>query len=197
MKKLLSFMLLFVLLTGTLAACGKKNTNDGGNTTPGVTQTPSQNNDDTGKGNNDVTIKVAAIETAYGSEMWRKVTEAFTAKTGIKVELTTDKNLEDVIGASMKAGDYPDVVHLATGRPAALTETMIKENALEDITDVLSMKVPGEDKLVKDKIAGGFTESSLTNPYNDGKTYLAPMFYSPCGLFYNKNLLEQKGMDST
>lgn len=193
MKKLLSFMLLFVLLTGTLAACGKKNTNDGGNTTPGVTQTPSQNNDDTGKGNNDVTIKVAAIETAYGSEMWRKVTEAFTAKTGIKVELTTDKNLEDVIGASMKAGDYPDVVHLATGRPAALTETMIKENALEDITDVLSMKVPGEDKLVKDKIAGGFTESSLTNPYNDGKTYLAPMFYSPCGLFYNKNLLEQKG----
>ncbi|WP_436714116.1 hypothetical protein, partial [Faecalibacterium prausnitzii] len=22
-------------------------------------------------------------------------------------------------------------------------------------------------------------------PYGDGKTYLAPMFYSPCGLFYN------------
>ena len=46
----------------------------------------------------DVTIKVAAIETAYGSEMWQKVTDAFTAQTGIKVDLTTDKNLEDVIG---------------------------------------------------------------------------------------------------
>ena len=27
----------------------------------------------------DVTIKVAAIETGYGAEMWKKVTEAFTA----------------------------------------------------------------------------------------------------------------------
>ena len=33
----------------------------------------------------DVTIKVAAIETGYGAEMWKKVTEAFTAQTGIKV----------------------------------------------------------------------------------------------------------------
>lgn len=194
MKKLLSIMLVFALLISSFAACGKKDTTDNGdgNVTPGVTSTPNQNNDTTGD-QKDVTIKVAAIETAYGSEMWTKVTEAFTAKTGIKVELTTDKNLEDVIGASMKAGDYPDVVHLATGRPAALTETLIKENALEDITDVLSMTVPGEDKIVKDKIAGGFTESSLTNPYNDGKTYMAPMFYSPCGLFFNKALLAEKG----
>ena len=62
----------------------------------------------------DVTIKVAAIETGYGADMWKKVTEAFTAQTGIKVELTTDKKLEDVIGPSMQGGDYPDVVHLAT-----------------------------------------------------------------------------------
>ena len=67
----------------------------------------------------DVTIKVAAIETGYGAEMWKKVTEAFTAQTGIKVELTTDKKLEDVIGPSMQGGDYPDVIHLATGREAA------------------------------------------------------------------------------
>ena len=41
----------------------------------------------------DVTIKVAAIETGYGAEMWKKVTEAFTAQTGIKVDLTTDRML--------------------------------------------------------------------------------------------------------
>ena len=57
----------------------------------------------------DVTIKVAAIETGYGAEMWKKVAEAFTAQTGIKVDLTTDKKLEDVIGPSMQGGDYPDV----------------------------------------------------------------------------------------
>ena len=78
----------------------------------------------------DVTIKVAAIETGYGADMWKKVTEAFTAQTGIKVELTTDKKLEDVIGPSMQGGDYPDVVHLATGREAALTEQFIKGNLI-------------------------------------------------------------------
>ena len=141
------------------------------------------------------TLSVAAIETAYGSEIWQEVTAAFTELTGIQVDLVTDKNLEDVISAPMKAGDFPVVVHLATGRPAALTETLIKENMLEDITDVLSMTVPGEDKLVSEKIVPGFTESSLTNPYGDGKTYMAPMFYSPCGLFYNAGLFEEKGWE--
>ena len=139
------------------------------------------------------TITVAAIETAYGSEMWQEVCGAFTAETGINVELITDKNLEDVIGPSMQAGDFPDVIHLATGREKALTETFIKDQNIVDITDVLSMTVPGESAVVGDKIAGGFTETSLTNPYGDGKTYLAPMFYSPCGLFYNAGLFEEKG----
>ena len=139
------------------------------------------------------TIKVAAIETAYGSQMWEDVCKAFTEETGIEVELVTDKNLEDVIGPSMQGGDYPDVIHLATGREAGLTEQFIKGNMITDITDVLSMTVPGEEVKVSDKIAGGFTETSLTNPYGDGKTYLAPMFYSPCGLFYNAGLLEEKG----
>ena len=169
MKKLLSIALAAVMLLGLFAGC-----------------TPANNND------NDV-LKVAAIETAYGSEMWKKVCEAFTEQTGIKVELTTDKNLEDVISGPMQNGEYPDVVHLATGRPAGLTEQMIKQNGLHPLTNVLNMTVPGETKKVSEKIAGGFTDTSLTNPYADGKTYLAPMFYSPCGLFYNQKLFEEKG----
>ena len=61
------------------------------------------------------------------------------------------------------------------------------------MTDVLEMTVPGEDKKVGDKILPGFTENSITNPYGDGKTYLMPMFYGPCGLFYNAALFEEKG----
>ena len=170
MKKIVALLLALIMAFG-LVACG-----------------PKQN-----EAPKDATIKVAAIETAYGSEVWAKVAEAFTAQTGIKVELTTDKNLEDVISAPMQNGEYPDVVHLATGRPAGLTEQLIKQNALHDLSKVLSMTVPGEAKKVSEKIAGGFTETSLTNPYGDGKTYLAPMFYSPCGLFYNAKLFEAKG----
>ncbi len=171
------------MVVGLFAGCGNDDT-------PTTTQTAAN---DTTPVDNGVTIKVAAIETAYGSEIWQKVCQAFTETTGIQVELTTDKNLEDVISGSMQGYEYPDVIHLATGRPAGLTEQFIKDQAIAEITDVLSMTVPGETNIVGDKISGGFTETSLTNPYNDGKTYLAPMFYSPCGLFYNAKLFEEKG----
>ena len=177
-KRILSVLLCATMVLTMLTGCGGAGSTDG--TQAGGEATGGK-------------ITVAAIETAYGSEMWKEVCEAFTAETGIEVELITDKNLEDVIGPSMQGGDYPDVVHLATGREAGLTEQFIKDNLLVDLTDVLSMTVPGEEAKVSDKIAGGFTDTSMTNPYNDGKTYLAPMFYSPCGLFYNAGLLEEKG----
>ena len=184
MKKFLSLTLAASMSLALLAGCGSSN---GG----GSDASKSGDGSNTAGG----TIKVAAIETSYGTEVWNKVCEAFTEQTGIKVELTIDKKLEDVIGPSMQGGDYPDVVHLATGREAALTEQFIKGNLIADITDVLSMTVPGESKKVSEKIAGGFTDTSLTNPYGDGKTYLAPMFYSPCGLFYNAGFLKEKGWD--
>ncbi len=179
-KRLLSVFLCTSMVASLVAGCGGQQGDNGSNASADAPK-------------DDVTIKVAALETGYGSDMWKEVCDAFTAETGIKVELTTDKKLEDVIGPSMQGGDYPDVIHLATGREAALTEQFIKGNMIAEVTDVLSMQVPGEDAKVSDKIAGGFTDTSLTNPYNDGKTYLMPMFYSPCGLFYNAGLLEQKG----
>lgn len=140
------------------------------------------------------TLKVAVLESAYGSEMWEKICDEFEKLNGgMTVELTAEKNLEDVIGAQMKGGDYPDVVHLATGREAALTETLIKDEALTDLTEVFEMTIPGEDTKVSDKLIPGFTDTLATNPYKDKKTYLAPMFYSPCGLFYDADLLEDNG----
>ena len=185
MKKTIALLLVLVLALGMLAGCGGSND---------TAEAPAADSGETAE-TPAAEISVAAIETAYGSEMWQKVAEAFTAETGIKVNLTTDKNLEDVIGPAMQGGEFPDVIHLATGREAGLTEQFIKDKNIADITDVLSMTVPGEDVTVADKIAGGFTETSLTNPYGDGKTYLAPMFYSPCGLFYNAGLFAEKGWE--
>ena len=141
----------------------------------------------------DVTIKVAAHETAYGFQVWADVVTAFEAETGIKVELTTAKNLEDVISGPMQNGEYPDVVHLATGRPDGLTEQLVKANALHPLTNMLSTTIPGETATPADKIAGGFTDNNIVAPYGDGVTYMAPVFYSPYGLFYNAKLFEEKG----
>ena len=202
MKKILSMILASVMVLSLLAGCGGGNSNQ-----PAQNDQPQQSDNQTPSTPDpepapepapaeDVTIQVAALASGYEEAypgMWQEVCDAFTAATGIKVDLIVDKNLEDVIGPSMQGGEFPDVIHLATGREKGLTEQFIKDRNIAEITDVLSMTVPGESVKVSDKIVGGFTDTSVTNPYNDGKTYLAPMFYSPCGLFYNAGLFEQNG----
>ena len=192
MKKIIALLLALTMVMG-LAACG--------GSAPAATEAPkadapaAETTATEASVAEAATIKVAAIETGYGAQMWSEVAAAFEAETGIKVELTTDKNLEDVLSGPMQNGEFPDVVHLAIGRPAGLTEQLIKANALHDLTNMLSTTIPGESKAPADKIVGGFTETSITSPYGDGKTYLAPMFYSPCGLFYNAKLFEEKGWE--
>ena len=187
MKKVLCTFLALAMALALLAGCGGAPASSGSTAASGSA----------GNAEN-ATIKVAALVSGYENTypgMWQEVCDAFTAQTGINVELTLEQNLEDVLNASMQGGDYPDVIHLATGRPAGLTEQFINDKMIADITDVLDMTVPGEDVKVGDKIIEGFTETSATNPYGDGKTYLAPMFYSPCGLFYNAGLFEEKGWE--
>jgi len=175
-----------ILVVFGLAACG----GDDGDADAG-------SNDDGNKDEGeDVTLHVAALESAYGAEVWSNIAEKYEAlNENVTIELTTAKNLEEVIRPEMQAGNYPDVFLLATDREEALTETLIKENGVENITDVLSMEVPGEDVAVEDKLLDGFTDTLATNPYGDDDMYLAPMFYSPTGLFYNEALLEEHGWD--
>ncbi|MEG1292085.1 MAG: carbohydrate ABC transporter substrate-binding protein [Lachnospiraceae bacterium] len=186
LKKLLC-LAMAASMTFSLAACGS--TDDKTSGTPKQEETDDKKDDV-----KETTLKVAALETAYGQEMWQGVCDAFeAANEGVTVELTMDKNLEDVIGPSMKSGEYPDVILCGTGREKALTETFVKDNNVEDMSEVLSMQIPGEDVTVEDKILPGFLDNSIVSPYADGKAYLMPMFYGPCGLFYNAGLLKEKG----
>ena len=175
----------FVLFSLVLVACS------GGDETTSSKESEGKSDAD-GK----TTLHVAALESAYGSDMWTKITDAYeAANENVEIELTIEKNLEEIVRPNMQAGEYPDVFLLATGRPEALTETLIKEDGLENITDVFDKNVYGEDVTVSDKLLEGFTDTLATNPYGEGDTYLAPMFYSPTGLFYNAGLLEEKGWE--
>ena len=188
MKKAISSVLALGMSLSMLTACGGAASSSTAASTAGSASTATSTSAAaTGTGDYaGQTLKVAAIQTAYGAEMWQQIVDGFEAKTGATVELTTDKNLEDVIDPQMKAGNFYDVVHLAAGREKALPETMLKENAIEEVTDVLSMNVLGEDVTVGEKIIPGFTGNLTTNPYGDDRVFMMPMFYGPCGLFYNK-----------
>lgn len=198
LKKVMASLLAVTMVGAMLTGCGDKPAQNTGGSTPDSSTGSSAaegSSSDSGSGSEvNQVLKVAAFEGGYGAEMWSEIVKAFEAShPGVQVELTVDKKIEDIISPSMKAGDYPDVVHCATGREAALTETLTKEKALHPLTDVLEMNVPGEDVKVKDKIVPGFTDTLATNPYGDGVTYYAPMFYGPCGLFYNAGLFKEKG----
>ena len=133
MKKVLCTVLALAMALALLAGCGGAPASSGSTAASGSA----------GNAEN-ATIKVAALVSGYENTypgMWQEVCDAFTAQTGINVELTLEQNLEDVLNASMQGGDYPDVIHLATGRPAGLTEQFINGKMIADITDVLDMTV--------------------------------------------------------
>lgn len=181
MKRFLA-LIMVVCLTFSLAACSSKN------------EAPADGSKETG-GNEEVqerVLKIAGLDGGYGTEHWEELAAKFEeSHPGVKVELTLEKNIAEILRPQIQAQDYPDLVYLAVGSAGNLTDTLIKEEALMDLTDVLDMEVPGEEIKVKDKIIPGFTDTLITNPYDDGKTYLMPLFYAPCGLFYNAALFEE------
>ena len=140
MKKILSMILASVLVLSLLAACGGGNNQSSQNNQQppaDSSQTPDSGGDAEPAGS-DTTIQVAALASGYEEAypgMWQEVCDAFTAETGINVELICDKNLEDVIGPAMQGGEFPDVIHLATGREKGLTEQFIKDRNIAEITD--------------------------------------------------------------
>ncbi|MBK0347744.1 carbohydrate ABC transporter substrate-binding protein [Aerococcaceae bacterium zg-ZJ1578] len=143
-----------------------------------------------------VKLDLAAVESAYGTDLWKEIIEAYKEiNPNVEISLTQEKELEDALTPRFQSGDYPDVVMLGLSRKKALPETLIKDHALADLTDVKDLMIPGEEGTVADKLLPGFTDSTSTNPYNDGKTYLMPMFYGPTGLFYNKGLFKEKGWE--
>lgn len=170
MKKLFVAMLAFLLV---LTGCGKK-------------EAPKTENK---------VLKVAGLNGGYETDGWNAVIKAFeeTKGDGTKVETTFEKNISDVLRPQIQAGDTPDVIYLAIGGAGKLTDTMIAEKKIEEISDVFNMKVLGEEKTVNEKLTPGVANTLRTAPYGDGKQYLAPNFYAPTGLFYNKGLFESKG----
>lgn len=190
MKKMKMFLLTAALAVG-FSACGNNNAKDdqGSAQTEGsqVAETTADG-DSSGK-----TLKVAGLDGGYGTEGWNEVIKKFEEKTGAKVESQFEKNISEVLRPEIQAGNLPDVIYLSIGQQDSLTETMLKENMVMDITDILDRTIPGEDTTVKDKLIPGFINTVVTDPYNDGKTYLAPLFYAPAGLWYNQAMFKDGG----
>ena len=130
------------------------------------------------------TLKIAVFEGGYGADYWLEVAKLFeAANPGVKVEVTHNPEIGDIVRPQILGGDAPDFIYLASSNKSGLAQALIKDMALADLTDIFTEEL-------KARILPGFLDTKLCQPYGDGKIYLAPMFYSPTGLWYNKNYFD-------
>lgn len=165
-KKLVALSLVSALAVSGLAGCGSSDKKDEGSKGDGKT------------------LKVAAFNGGNGEQIWKDIAEAFEKENeGVKVELEISSELDEDLTKDIKNKDYPDVVYYNLGQESGFTENMLKENAIADISDVF-------DDELKGKLIDGILDGTDVQPYGNGKIYLAPIFYTPTGFWYNKNLFE-------
>lgn len=137
-----------------------------------------------------ITLKLALFKGGYGDQFWTAVTQAYSqAHPNVSFEIDCDPSIGDKVNSSMLAGDVPDFIYCPSNNVSGLAQRLIKDQALTDLTDLF------EDGL-KDRILDGFLETSLSQPYGDGKIYLAPLYYTANGLFYNATLFEETGLET-
>ena len=162
---------------------------------PDETDAPDETEEPAGLEFEGQVLEFAGLDGGYGTAGWDAVIAAFEEVSGATVEATYSQQIAEEIRPQITAGNGPDVIYNSVGQAGSLTETMTKEDMILDITDVFSGPAYGEDTPISDKMIGGFLENNTTVPYGDGNVYLAPMFYSPTGLWYNANLFTDNGGD--
>ena len=170
-RKLMALALVSAMATSMLAGCGSSD--DSGK----------DSGKDADKGSEETVLKVAAFEGGNGTQIWEDIAKAFEeSHDGVKVELEMSPELDKALTKAIQNGDVPDVVYYNLGQPSGFTETMLKEEAIADISDVF-------DDELKDKMLDGILDGTDAQPYGDGKIYLAPIFYTPTGFWYNATLV--------
>ena len=170
-RKLMALALVSAMATSMLAGCGSSDASG------------KDSGKDADKGSEETVLKVAAFEGGNGTQIWEDIAKAFEeSHDGVKVELEMSPELDKDLTKAIQNGDVPDVVYYNLGQPSGFTETMLKEEAIADISDVF-------DDELKDKMLDGILDGTDAQPYGDGKIYLAPIFYTPTGFWYNATLV--------
>lgn len=139
-------------------------------------------------------LDIAVFEGGYGREFWETVTKNFEeAYPGVTITMEASPKIGELIRPKLLSGNSPDFIYLNAGDSSGLTQGLIKDRGIMDITSVFDEMALDKDIPLRDVINDGFLESKNMSPYGDGKVYLAPFNYFLTGLWYNKTLFDEKG----
>ena len=129
-------------------------------------------------------LKFDAFSGGNGEEVWKEMKTAFEKKNpDVEVKLRFEKDLPAVLNKENSKGEYSDIVYYNIGQQSQFTETQLNNKKVADISDVFA------DADVKKNVSADFINNPVSQYYGDGKNYLAPIMYTPGGLYYNANLV--------
>ena len=110
------------------------------------------------------------------------------ANEDVDVQIRWSKEIDQEMQKDNASGKYADLVYYNLGQASNYTESMLNSGKVMDISDVMDE--------VADEI-----DTSITQPtaeyFGDGKSYLAPIMYTPAGLYYNKAELSEEELPTT
>ncbi len=177
-KKLLALLLCVVMGTGLFSACANKSGepaargDEGGNTQESGTKSPAQ-------GGSDVTLEVEVDWTDEQLASFQKVLEQYTQETGVSFEVVSvGEDFETQMKIRMASNDMPDLW---------ITHGWSLIRYKEYLTD-LSQESWVSD--INDAAKGVITDT-------DGTLYVLPVSISLSNICFNKDVLEECGVDWT
>lgn len=206
MRKTMSTLLAVTLLGVGLIGCGNStntpaaskdsNTTKATSTAEATSTTNAENTskEDAKKDFDNKELSIAVFQGGYGADYWNEIVSKFESTyPGVKVNMTINPKVGEVIRPQIVAGNPPDFLSVTDTEQSGIMLSLIKEKGLLDISDVFESKALDKDETLKDMILPGMLDSTRFQPYQDGNIYLAPFNAGPMGLIYNKTLFAEKG----
>lgn len=130
-----------------------------------------------------------AFEGGNGTEFLEEAAAAFEeANPEVDVQIRFSKEIDQEMQKDNASGKYADLVYYNLGQASNYTESMLNNGNVLDISDVMEE--------VADEIDTSITEPT-SDYFGDGKAYLAPIMYTPAGLYYNKAELSEDQLPKT
>ncbi len=169
-------LILAVIFSMSLVACGKENEDSEGS----------------------VTLKIELLEGGYGTTFLPKVAEAYQkTHPQIKFDITPDPMLDERMVVELEEGSSASDIYFGS---SIKSHSYVERGdsvvagydcALADLTDVYESIIPGENIKIKDKIFSDYYDLYSIN----GKQYVMPWANSMTGIMYNKDVFEENGWE--
>lgn len=183
MKKILAILLAAMMIISLFAGCSEEE--------PEEQQGNLSENEDGGEIvfeslNKTITAVVydRGEDEAYDKTYWNEIKSDFeAANQGVTLNLIFTEDAGYEVRDRILSGNSPDFVFLPSDEESGVTEALIKDKAMFALTEV-------ENDANSPK---GAFENNICKPYDDGVSYIAPVFRKDIGLIYNRELLEENG----